>query len=90
MTVKQLNGNIVRAEILLNCVPQCLSMALSGDVSSTADGSTWSSLGELREYKQVEEEEKKRKARNRKGGAGRSWLEINLHSPVHARRGGAV
>lgn len=51
-------------------------MALSGDVSSTADASTWSSLGEPRGYKQVEEEEKKGKAMNRKGGAGRSRLEI--------------
>lgn len=70
MTVKQLTGNHLKAEISLNCVPQCLRTATSGDFSSTAEVSTWISLGEPWKYNQVEGREKK--ARHRKEGAGRS------------------
>lgn len=67
MTVKQLNASIVRAEISLSRVPQRLSRALPGDVSSAADVSTWTSLGEPREYTQVGEEEKKERPEIGKG-----------------------
>lgn len=53
-----------------------LSVATSGDFSSTADVSAWMSMGELWEYKQVEGREEKGKARNKKEEVGRLQLGI--------------
>lgn len=47
---------------------------MSGDFASTAAVSTWLSMGELQEYKQVEGRKEKEKARNREEEVGRSRL----------------
>lgn len=70
-----------------NCDFPSLCPPVSGDFSSTAAVSTWLSMGELQEYKQVEGRKEKGKVRNRGGGQVTVRKNIFIVCTVQRRRG---